>query len=257
MRAGSWGVWAMAAAVIAAAAGRPAAVAASRVQDLPAAREVVARHLAAIGGEAAFKAIKSIHQKGRLAVAAQGLGGDFEVFAARPARMLTTLTVPGLGQIASGYDGRVGWTFSPIEGPEVLKDRQLQETAEDAWFDEPLHGSERVRAMETVARVEFDGRPAIKIHVVFRTGLEQIEYYDVDAGYEIGSEADRALPYGVVHTVNVLRDYRPFGALRWPTTLVQRTMGIEQVVTIASCDYGAVPDSTFTPPPAVRALVGR
>jgi hypothetical protein len=60
-----------------------------------------------------------------------------------------------------------------------------------------------------------------------------------------------------VPTVNVTRNYRKFGALMQATTFVQRALGLEQVVTITSCEYDTVTDATFDPPADVRALVGR
>jgi hypothetical protein len=58
-----------------------------------------------------------------------------------------------------------------------------------------------------------------------------------------------------VATVNVLRDYRAFGAILQPTTIVQRALGFEQVVTITSCEYNTVPGDAFDPPAAIRALL--
>ena len=223
----------------------------------PDAPSIVARHVEAIGGEAAYRAIRSVHAHGKLEIPAQGIVAAFELFTARPARMLYRVTVPGVGRIENGYDGRIGWSLNPIAGPELLAGRQLVEAAEDAWFDGPLHEPARVRELTTLDQVEFDGRPAWKVRVVFRSGPEQFEYFDVETGLLIGSEAMRATPQGVVPTVNVLRDYQQFGDLLQATTFVQRAMGFEQVVTLTACEYDQVPDATFELPPAIAALLSR
>ncbi len=49
------------------------------------------------------------------------------------------------------------------------------------------------------------------------------------------------MPQGVVQSVSILRDYRKFGQLLQATTLVQRALGFEQVVTVTSCEYNVVP----------------
>jgi hypothetical protein len=224
-------------------------------QALPTPAEVFAHHVAAIGGEAAYKKVRSVHARGRFEVRAQGIGGDLELFSARPAKLLYRVNVPGIGRIENGYNGAVGWTVSPLSGPELLTGRQLTEAADDAWFDGPLHGPDHVRDAETLARVEFDGHPAFKLHVVLKSGQDEVEYFDETTGFQIGSEASRATPQGVVPTVNILRDYRKFGALMQATTFVQRALGFEQVVTIASCEYDAVPDATFDLPADVLALM--
>ena len=235
----------------------PALTAAPQSSVLPSGVEVVARHIEAIGGLDAYRAIQSTHARGRFEVPAQGIVAAFELFTARPARMLYRVTVPGVGRIETGFDGQVGWLVNPIAGPELLTGRQLAETAEDAWFDAPLHESTRVRALTTLELTQFDGRPAHKVRVQFHSGPDQLEYFDVETGLQIGAEANRATPQGIVPTVTVLRDYRKFGTLLQATTFVQRAMGFEQVVTLTSCEYNAVPDSVFEMPPAVVALIPR
>lgn len=227
----------------------------ARAQDLPAAGAVIARHVEAIGGSAAYKAVQSVHARGRLEIPAQGIVAAFELMTARPAKMLYRVTVPGVGRIENGYDGTTGWTVSPISGPEVLTDRQLVEAAEDAWFDGPLHEADRIREITTIDRTRFDDRDAYRLRVVFHTGREQFEYFDVESGLQIGTEAARATPQGIVPTVNILRNYQKFGDLLQATTFIQRAMGFEQVVTLTSCEYDQVPPSAFDLPPAVVALL--
>ncbi len=211
--------------------------------------------MTAIGGAAAFKAIQSIRAGGRLEIAEQHIGGDVELLSARPAKLSYRVTIPGIGQIANGYDGRTGWALSLLTGPEVFSGRQLSEAADDAWFDAPLHLPDHVRQMTTLARADFDGRTAYKIRVAFTPGNEQTEYFDTETGFQTGEESERATPQGIVPTVNILRNYRKFGALQQPTTLVQRALGFEQVITIATCEYNTVPDTAFALPAEVKALV--
>jgi hypothetical protein len=242
-------------AVLVIGAGMPGSAQGPAVAELPLARSIVARHVEAIGGAAAYKAVRSIHARGRLEIPAQGIVAAFELFTARPAQMLYVVTVPGIGRIENGYDGQVGWSISPISGPELLTGRQLGEAAEDAWFDGPLHEAARVSDLTTLDQTVFDGRPAWRVRVVFRTGRDQIEYFDVETGLLIGSEMSRATPQGIVPTANILRNYRQFGGLLQATTFIQRAMGFEQVVTLTSCDYDQVPESTFDLPPAIAALL--
>jgi hypothetical protein len=224
---------------------------------LPSGTEIVRRHVAALGGAAAFKAIRSVHARGRFEIRDRGISGDFELFTARPNRMLYRVTVAAIGVIENGFDGKVGWSLNPIAGPELLAGQQLVEAAAEAWFDTPLYEDDHVRSVSPIERVEFDGRAAFKVRVVLRSGVDSMEFFDVSTGLQIGSESVRATPQGPVPTVNMLRDHRRFGAVLQATTFVQRALGFEQVVTIASCDYDAVPAATFALPPSIAALVGR
>src|SRR5690348_12341407 len=90
------------------------AVVAARQETLPDGRTLLARHVEAIGGAAAFAKITSIHARGRFQIPAQGITGDLEIFSARPARLAWRATVPGIGAIATGYDGHTAWSLDPI-----------------------------------------------------------------------------------------------------------------------------------------------
>ncbi|HVT48901.1 MAG TPA: hypothetical protein VHD57_14010 [Vicinamibacterales bacterium] len=227
----------------------------SNQAPLPAARDIIARHVAAIGGEAAYRALTSLRAYGRFEIAAQGIAGDLELLSARPNKLLYRVTIAGIGRIESGYNGSIGWTLSPIAGPELLSGQQLADAADDAWFDATLHESPHVRDLTTVGRAAFDGHDAYKVNVVLASGHRETEYFDVSTGLQLGSEGQHATPQGEVATVNILRDYRPFGAVLQPTTIIQRALGLEQVVTISSCEYNTVPDTAFEPPAEIRALL--
>ena len=245
----------IAAIVVFIAVGRLVPGASASLQDsLPPARDIVSRHVKAIGGEAALAAISSMRILGKLEIPSQKIVGDLEVLTARPAKQLYRVTVPSIGRIENGYDGVIGWSLSPAAGPELLSGRQLAEAADDAWFDGPLHAAGHVRELTTLARTDFDGKPAYKVRVVYASGSEQTEYFDTNTGLQIGAESARAMPQGVVQSISILRDYRKFGPLLHASTLVQRALGFEQIVTVTSCEYNVVPSSAFEPPAEVKAL---
>jgi len=219
--------------------------------------EIFARHVKAIGGESAQKAIRSIHQKGTFEMAAQGVSGPFEAMSARPAKMLMRVDLPAVGHVESGYDGKVGWELDPTMGPSVATGRKLSELADDAFFDSPLHNPAFVKSATLVGQEIFDKRPAYKLHVTLVSGNEQTEYYDVETGFMLGAEAQRETALGVVPTISILRDYKKFGSLMQATLLIQKTMGIEQIVRLTSIEYNTVPANAFDLPPQIKALIGK
>lgn len=222
---------------------------------LPSGRELVQRHVAAIGGEPAFKSIKSMRLRGSFEISGQAITAEFEELAVRPDKLLMRADIAGVGHTEQGYDGSVGWTIDPQTGPRLLKDREKDEAKADADFDGPLHLPEHISVLTTVGRVEFDGRPAYRVKVVLSSGVEQDEYFDAQSGLEIGWDAKRATQLGIVPTTAILRDYKKFGPIMQPTTLVQKAMFIEQVLHVTSVEYDVVPVSVFEPPPQIKALL--
>jgi hypothetical protein len=221
----------------------------------PTAKDLVARHVTAIGGEAAYKAVKSMRVHGKFEIPAQGISADFETFAARPAKLRLHVDIPGIGSTEEGYDGHIGWTIDPQMGARLLVGRELTELADDAEFDSTLHLPGFVKDMTFVDRAEFDGRAAYKVRVQLQSGLEQIEYFDVERGVEIGSESTRTTPFGAIPTTSLLRDYTKFGAILQPATIVQRALSVEQILRVASIDYDVVTDTAFDLPPQIKALI--
>jgi hypothetical protein len=232
-------------------AGHPLAAA----QTAPSAREVVDRFIKAIGGREAYKKISSLRSTGTFELPAQGIRGSFEMVQARPGKALVKTDIPGIGQIEIGFDGKHGWQIDPLAGPTLLTGRKLTELADDSWFDAPLYEPDFVKSMTVAERTTFDGRPAHKLQVVFASGGEEAQFFDVETGLRLGSEARRETPLGIVPTTSVWREYKLFGAIQQPTVIVQRPLGIEQIIRLAAIEYDAVPAAAFDMPAQIKALI--
>jgi hypothetical protein len=252
---GRW--WRQTAAMGVAAALATIAGTAARAQQaaLPSAREIVDRSVDAMGGATAFKALKSMRARGTFALTAQQIEGTLEIMSARPNKMVSKISLAGIGQVEEGYDGKIGWSIDPMAGPALVTGRQLLERADESWFDAPLHAPDYVKEMSVVGREQFDGRDAYRVRVVTVSGNEQFELFEVSSGLFIGFEATRATPMGIVPTTGIFRDFRRFGPLTFPSTLVQRALGLEQVLTLSSYEFDNVPASAFDLPPAIKALI--
>src|SRR5512138_1148582 len=107
-----------------------ASVFASVFASSPAAAEsldqIIARNIAARGGEAKLREIKSIRLTGRVTVAGEGFSIDaaWAMLQKRPGMLRTEMTFQGLTQVTA-YDGREGWSMTPFGGrrePERASD---------------------------------------------------------------------------------------------------------------------------------------
>jgi zinc protease len=231
------------------------AVPASQTQNLPTAREIVDRFVKASGGEAALKAIKSMRVKGTFSIVGQSLTGELDMLSARPNRMLMRVTIPAIGTLEEGFDGKIGWSMDPLQGPSLVKDRQLSERADEAWFDAELHQDDYIKEMTVVGRESLDKRDVYRLKVVTLRGNEQFELYDVDNGLQVAVEASRDTPLGIVPSVVLMKEYQKFGAVQMPTRVVQRVLGQEHIFAFSSYEFDSVPAETFDLPPAIKALI--
>lgn len=223
--------------------------------QLPSARSILDKHLAAIGGRQAVLSHKSTHATGTLSMPAAGVTGAVDIYGAHPNRTLLKVSLGGVGEVLEGFDGTHGWSISPMTGPMLLEGKQLEEKRFDSEFHGELRGDDRYVSLTTLERVDFEGRSCYKVRLVRKTGGEDIEFYDVATGLKAGSITSRETQMGRVTGTTVETDYKKFGNLLQPTTVRSQVGGLQQLITISSVDYDNVPASTFDLPAGIKALL--
>ena len=222
---------------------------------LPKASDLLAKSAAAMGGLDAYKAIKSVRARGTFEMAAQNLSGSVEIIQARPSQVRLTVSIPGIGTIENGCDGKIGWSMDPMSGPSLMQGKALADAISEAQFDGAFNGPEFVKDATTLEKTKFGDRPAYKLHVVTKFNSESTIYLDAETYYPIGLEKVSETPMGSMPTTTSAGEFKKFGAFMQPTVLVQSAMGFDQVIRITSYEYDVVPASAFELPPAIKALI--
>jgi len=224
--------------------------------QLPDAREIINRHVTAIGGRDAILAHKSMHAVGTLTVPAQGLSGPMELFQATgPNRTLTKFTVEGIGEIAEGFDGSHGWSMSPMTGPMLKVGKELTQAKFDADFYGDLRDPKTYVEVKTVEKTTFEGRPCYKVSLKRIDGVADFDFYDVATGLRAGSINTRDTQMGVITMTSIESDYKKNGKLLQPMSVKQQVMGIENKITLTKIEFDDVPSSAFEPPAPIKALI--
>lgn len=224
--------------------------------ELPDAREIINRHIKAIGGREAILAHKSMHAIGTLLVPASGISGPMEVFgAANPDRVLVKTTIPGIGDIAEGFDGSHAWSMNPMTGAMLKVGKELTQTKLDADFYSELRDPQKYPVVKTLEKTTFDGRPCYKVSIKRIDGIEDFDFYDVASSLRAGSINTRETVMGTITMTTVEGGYKKFGKLTQAMAITQQVMGIEQKITLSTVEYDNVPASAFEPPAAIKALI--
>jgi zinc protease len=224
---------------------------------LPAAKEVIANFVKAIGGKEAVLKTSSSHSVGKMEAALQGLSGPIETFSAKPNKMLQKLTIGGVGETSIGFDGQVGWSVDPMQGPTLLSGKMLDEIREQADFYGILHDEKNYTTMETTELTQFDNKECYKLKLIRASGHESAEYFDTKTGLLVGMSGAHETPLGSMPMTTVIGDYKEFEGIKVPTRLSQKVMGMEMVMTVTTCENNKVPDSVFELPAPIKALVAK
>ncbi len=223
---------------------------------LPDARELINRHIKAIGGRDVILSHSSMHGTGSLSVPASGMTGEMEIFtAARPDRQYVKTFVKDIGEISEGFDGSHAWSVTPMTGPMLKVGKDLQQAKLDADFYSDLRDPKNYPEVKTVEKVTFDGRDCYKVSLKRIDGVEDVDYYDAATGLRAGSVHTRETVMGTMTVSTVETAYKKFGDMTVATSLIQQVMGVEQRITLLTLDFDKVPASALEPPAAVKALI--
>ena len=241
--------------------------------DLPAASEVLDRHVAATGGEDAHRRVESRRTTGRLVIDLAGHHLE--------ARVVKQQLAPGKShQLLDGdhlssvtvCDGEHAWEWSPGHGhgdEEGVGETELLTGAKAAWTREQgsLRGAvgwrDHYDAVETVGVVDRDGRPAFEVRLTAPCGETHSRFFDRETGRQVGYRRTVATGYDNEVVVDAaLEGYREFDGV-WLPTRVRQTLHSKrfgegtQLWTYDGVEHDVkIPASLFKMPDEVRDQLG-
>lgn len=222
--------------------------------DLPAAADLFAKHVEAVGGEKALRSHKSSKTKATFNMPAMGMTADMVIYSAAPNKMYLDMTIPSMGSMQQGYDGLVGWSVDPMSGARVLSGEELKQLALQADYYADLNYKEHYKEMKTLEKTVFADRASYRVHVVttFRSGTDL--FFDVENGLLNGMESTAESQMGPVKSTTVLSEYKDFGGVKHAAKTVMSAFGQEQILTLNSIEYDGVEPNVFALPEPIKTL---
>ena len=232
------------------------------------AQDLIAKNVAARGGNAALSAIKSISFEGRTI-----FPGNFEltyketraeVGAGTASRV--DLSVQGL-DLVQAYDGHGGgWRINPFQGrkdPEKMSADEARAIADASLIDGPLLASlSDGSRVDYLGREDFDGTSAYKLKVTQKDGDEFTYWLDPDTFLEIKVEEARRIRGARQVSEVELGDYEKIGGVYFPMSIESWAQGQDsqrQRTIVASGQANpTVPSGYFAEPggPSTPAKAG-
>lgn len=194
------------------------------------AEQLVAKNLAARGGQAALDAIKSVQFEGRALEP-----GDFELKFKQVQKRQTQgdavrmdLTVQGL-TLVQAYDGSNGWKINPFAGrrdAERMAADEARSMGDQALLSGVLLGAAAAKGRVSYAGTEdFDGTQAYKLKVVQADGDEYVYLLDPDTFLEIKTVESRRIRGALQVTDYELGDYEKVAGVYYPMSIDSWTDG--------------------------------
>lgn len=163
--------------------------------------ELVAKYVAARGGLAKIRSVKSLRQKGHV-TAGPDKHGVVTREIKRPASTRFEFKVQGVTPVFVS-DGQRGWRVDPAQGdtaPTLLSDAVIAEAAEQGDFEGPLVDWKiKGHKVELAGREDVLGKPAYKLKLTLKSGAVRYEDIDVASSALVRSESTRRLRGRQVH----------------------------------------------------------
>ncbi|MGC2617699.1 MAG: hypothetical protein WA414_01595, partial [Acidobacteriaceae bacterium] len=151
--------------------------------------ELVAKNLAAHGGEANIKAISSLRETGKLEE--QGIVILLGVDEKPDDLIRQSVSIQGMTQIQA-YDGSEAWQINPFQGrrdPERMGEDDTRDLVEGADFYGPLVDyAKKGSKVEFVGHAQVDGDDALLLKITLKNGDIWNYFLDPDTYLEIRTD---------------------------------------------------------------------
>ncbi|MEP6766868.1 MAG: hypothetical protein ABJB66_21305, partial [Gemmatimonadaceae bacterium] len=225
-------------------------------QAAPKAEEIFARHVAAVGGKEAILRVTSIKTIGTMQIVSMGISAPVETIIAAPNRMVSKMTLPGIGDVASGYDGKTGWEVNPMQGPRVKSERETSMMAEECDFYRILlYSNDRYTSAATVGSVEFGGEKSWQVKIVLKSGRVVNDYFSIETGLRVGSQTTQESAQGTIEVRQIESAYKQFGGMMVATKRDLMSGSTRMVMTASDIVLNDVSPVDFALPAQIKALI--
>lgn len=222
----------------------------SNVATLKTADAVLNASAKAMGSAASDKITSSV-AKAKMSIPANGLNGEMEMTVSKE-RFFMKQSLPGIGDIMQGFDGKIGWAKDPINGLRDLEGPELAQVKNEVQNQMASDWKKRYKKAELLGVRKVGTAQAYAIRLTPKTGGPQTHYFDTKTLFLIRTDMVAVGPTGKIPTETYLSDYRLVDGMQIPFKTRSIVSGIQEVI-ITYTDVKnnvAVDDSIFKKPKA-------
>lgn len=180
--------------------------------------ELVAKNLAARGGAAKLRAVRTMRINGTIAFGEEK--SPIMVMARRPGQIREEFAVGGT-MMTRAYDGTTGWQAqkkgaeNKVEALGGGEANNIREEAENAIEGPLLDYASKGSKAEALGRDSWDGKAVYKLKITTQMGTSIVQFLDAATYLEIHEEIERTANGKLVVIVEDVGDYRDVDGIRF------------------------------------------
>jgi len=222
---------------------------------LPAAEEILAKSVDALGGRAAIDAVKSSYSEARTEIKQQGInlvsrtwikGDDFYIES----------DMPGVGLSQMWKKGDELWSQDPINGLRKLEGKEADQAR---WVSDPLlaaNWNKYFEKAETIDRTKNGDKELYEVKLSSESGDEMVLSFDAKTSLPAGQAFKQATPMGAIALRITLDDYRDIQGVKVPFRAVTDVQLMSMVQTTEKYEVNVPVDDAKLQPPTPGAPAG-
>jgi len=194
---------------------------------LPAADQVLAHYIRALGGEQALRKITSRVMKGTFEIPAQQITGEAEIDMAAPDSFYSLVRITGTGEYVEAFDGKAGWSSDPQRGVRQVTGQELEELRRSSQFQHELRFRQIFPQVRVVEKTVEGDRPAWVLEAKPPSGHAEKFYFDAERGLLVRHDSTQFLPEGEVPIEHRYSNYIAVDGVQIPSLLRHKDPTVE------------------------------
>jgi hypothetical protein len=224
-------------------------------QGLPAAKDLIARYNTETGGFA-WKSHKSARMKATMEFPGIGMKADIEAANVFENKVyLMKMTIPGMGEAVSGFDGTTAWMKEPTMGARLLAGAEAEQIIEEADPESSMRTTPNITSSETVEKTTMNGKECYKVKHTWKSGRTTHDCFGVGDGLLVATTGKQTSAMGEIEVTQFFSEYKDMGGIKRATVMSGQMMGQELKTTLTSWEWDTVKPSDLEPPADIKALL--
>ncbi len=180
---------------------------ADKADALPAAAELLAASVEALGGADKLGAIRSYHAVSKIEIEGQGITGVAHTWW-RDGDFYVETDISGVGKMRLGSDKGTIWNDDPINGPRTITGVEAEQSAWSTSRSLPLDWEKYFKSAETTEITEIDGTQVAVITFTSESGDEVLLRIDMATKMPHSQSFKQANPLGAMPVTVTFADFR-------------------------------------------------
>ncbi|MCA9312201.1 MAG: hypothetical protein KDA21_13390 [Phycisphaerales bacterium] len=178
----------------------------------------------------------------------------------KPDKSLTKQSIPQMGEMSSGTDGKVWWRNVPMMGYQLISEEEADAMGPGGFLAEIIDietsMTEQYEGLEALGPADFDGHECLRIKGRNRDREgTAVLFFDASTGLPVGAETEDEGPFGKQTSTMYLRDWKKVDGLTLFHTMTFQAGPQKAEAKVTLVEFNKVPASTFELPDEVKALV--